>query len=175
VTSQPSADAAHAAAQEAFLTALREGADLHDVEAAVRRTTAKEFTPDIAVLEVAVAAMDLAGADRTSPLNKADLVGRHLSEVQFRNQRALQERTTYAINAVAAIRGGLEPDILDDTYWWHVRDIVEYAVLAAVAYVRAGAERRGKPVPEFIDELKSQLDRSEEPPRCHGGGSSPQE
>ena len=157
MTSPPSPDASHAAVQEAFLYALREGADLSAVEAAVRRTAAKGLTPDVAVLEVAVAAMDLAGADRTSPLSKADLIGRHLSEVQFRNQRAPQERTTYALNAVAAIRGGLEPDILNDLYWWHVGDIVEYAVLAAVAYVRAGAERRGQTIAEFIDELMAQL------------------
>lgn len=127
----------------------------------MRTTGAKGFTPDVAVLEVAVAAMDLAGVDRTTPLSKADLVGRHLSEVQFRNQRALRERTTYALNAVAAIRGGLEPDILDDMYWWHVRDIVEYAVLAAVAYVRASAERRGQPLTTFVDELLARLEGPE--------------
>lgn len=84
---------------------------------------------------------------------------RHLPEVQFRNQRALQERTTYALNAVAAIRGGLEVDIAHDIYWWHVRDIVQYAVLAAVAYVRATADRRGQPITQFIDELMAQLER----------------
>lgn len=154
-------DQQHAAAQHAFLTALRQGVDQDAIEAAVRRTSAKGFTPDVAVLEVAVAAMDLAGVDRTSPLKKADLTSRHLPEVQFRNQRALQERTAYAINAVAAIRGGLEPDILNDAYWWHVRDIVEYAVLAAVAYVRASAERRQQTLPQFIDELMAQLSQSD--------------
>ncbi len=63
--------------------------------------------------------MDLAGVDRHTPIAKADLISEHLTELSFRNQRALQERTTYAVNAVAAIRGGLEPDVLDDTYWWH--------------------------------------------------------
>lgn len=157
MTTPPPYDQLHAAAQHAFLTALRQDADLDAIEAAVRRTAAKGFTPDVAVLEVAVAAMDLAGVDRSRPLPKADLMSRHLPEVQFRNQRALQERTTYALNAVAAIRGGLEPDIVEDMYWWHVRDIVEYAVLAAVAYVRGSADRREQPMPEFIDELTAQL------------------
>lgn len=103
----PPYDQLHAAAQHAFLTALRQGATLDDIEAEVRRTSAKGFTPDVAVLQVAVAAMDLAGVDRTRPLQKADLMSRHLAEVQFRNQRRLQERTTYALNAVAAIRDGL--------------------------------------------------------------------
>ena len=109
------------------------------------------------MLEVAVAAMDLAGVDQSRPLSKTDLMSRHLPEIQFRNQRALQERTTYALNVVAAIRGGLEPDIVEDMYWWHVRDIVEYAVLAAVAYVRASAERREQPMPEFTDQLTARL------------------
>lgn len=157
MTTTPPYGVLHAAAQHAFLTALSQGAGLDEIEAEVRRTAAKGFTPDVAVLQVAVAAMDLAGVDRTRPLDKADLMSRHLPEVQFRNQRALQERTTYALNAVAAIRGGLEPDIVDDMYWWHVRDIVEYAVLAAVAYVRASAERRDQPITQLVDELMAQL------------------
>ena len=144
VTSQRSYEELCAAAQQALLSSLRDGSSLSAVEAAVRSTAAKGFTPDVAALQLAAAAMDLAGVDEVSPLKKADLTTRHLSEIQFRNQRALQERTTYALNAVAAIRGGLEPDILNDTYWWHSRDIVEYAVLAAVAYVRACAERRAQ-------------------------------
>lgn len=101
--------------------------------------------------------MDLAAVDRARPLEKADLVTRHLAEIEFRNQRALQERTAYAINAVAAIRGGLEPDIVNDMYWWRARDIVEYAVLAGVAYLRACAERRGQSVEAFAEELLGQL------------------
>jgi len=118
--------------------------------------------------------MDLAGVDRTSPLQKADLMSRHLPEVQFRNQRALQERTTYALNAVAAIRGGLEPDIVEDMYWWRVRDIVEYAVLAAVAYVRASAERHGQPIAQFIDVLIAQLQLRQQVTAASAEASSPQ-
>ena len=65
---------------------------------------------------------------------------------------------------MAAIRGGLEPDIVEDRYGWHGRDFVEYAVLAAVAYVRASAERREQSAPQFIDDLvtKLQLERQVE-------------
>ena len=93
---------------------------------------------------------------------EAELISQHLSEINFRNPRALQERTTYALNAVAATRGGLELDILEDTYWWRTRDIVEYAVIAATAYVRACARRRGQPVPQFIDDLQADLQRPQE-------------
>jgi hypothetical protein len=63
------------------------------------------------------------------------------------------EGTTYAINLVAAIHGSPEPDVLEDTYCWHTRDIVGYAVIAATAYPRACAQRHGQPLPQFIDEL----------------------
>ena len=160
MTNQPPYDDLYFAAQDALLIALRDGADLATVEEEVRRTACKGFTPDVAVLQLAAAAMDLAAVDRLRPLEKAELMSRHLADVEFRNQRSLQERTTYAINVVAAIRGGLDPDIVHDMYWWHTRDIVEYAVLAAVAYIRACADRRGQPLGEFVDELSGQLRRA---------------
>jgi hypothetical protein len=161
--SQPSLpDALHAQAQRALLDGLRRGDDLDELERAVRRSKAKGFTPDVAVLQVGVAAMDLADVDRNTPIAKADLVTLHLSELDFRNQRALQERTTYALNIIAAMRGGLEPDILEDMYWWRTRDIVEYAVIAATAYVRACAQRRQQPIQQFIDDLQVRLQRQQE-------------
>lgn len=140
-----------------MLDGLRQGDDLNQLEQAVRRSQTKTLTPDIAVLQVGVAALDLAGVDSSAPLPKELLVDEHLAEVTFRNQRALQERTTYALNAVAAIRGGLELDVLQDTYWWHTKDIVEYAVLAATAYIRACAQRRNQPLQQFIDDLQDAL------------------
>ncbi len=146
-------------AQRALLAGLRRADDLSRLEQAVRRTSTKGFTPDLAVLQLGVAALDLAGVDRNSPIAKAELVSTHLPEIHFRNQRALQERTTYALNAVAAIRGGLEPDVLEDTYWWRSRDIVQYAVIAATAYVRACAQRRGQTLQQFVDDLERSMSR----------------
>jgi hypothetical protein len=155
-------DARHVQAQRALLEGLRRGESLSQLERAVRHSQAKGFAPDVAVLEVGVAAMDLAEVDRNAPIAKADLVTVHLSEINFRNQRVLQERTTYALNAIAAIRGGLEPDILEDTYWWQTRDIVQYAVIAATAYVRACAHRRQQTTPQFVDDLQVKLQRQQE-------------
>lgn len=151
----------HRHAQRALLEGVRQGHDVRALQRAVRQTATKSFTPDVAMLELAALAMDTAGIDRTAPLPKSDMTNRHLLEINFRNQRALQERTTYAINVCAAIRGGLDPDILDDTYWWGTRDIVEYAVTAAVAYVRACAERTGMPVAAFADQLRSLVETSD--------------
>ena len=162
MTEPQTTDALHLQAQLAFLDGLRRGVDLSQLERAVRRSQTKTFTPDLAVLQVGAAAMDLAQVDRAAPIAKAELISQHLSEINFHNQQPLQERTTYALNAVAATRGGLELDILEDTYWWRTRDIVEYAVIAATAYVRACARRRGQPVPQFIDDLQADLQRPQE-------------
>jgi hypothetical protein len=161
VSEHPTPDTLHVQAQHALLDGLRRGDDLHKLEHAVRRNKSKTFTPDVAVLQVAVAAMDLAGVDRSNPIVKAELTTLHLQEINLRNQRALQERTTYAANIIAAMRGGLEPDILQDTYWWHTTDIVEYAVIAATAYVRACAQRRQQTVEQFIDDLQAALQPQE--------------
>jgi hypothetical protein len=154
--------AAHVQAQRALLDGLRRGDDLDDLERAVRRSKTNTFTPDVAVLQVGVAAMDLAGVDRNTPIAKADLITLHLKEINFRNQRALQERTTYALNIIAVMRGGLESDILHDMYWWQTRDIVKYAVIASTAYVRACAHRRQQPVQQFVDDLQVKLQRLQE-------------
>jgi hypothetical protein len=157
VTSSDGVDNPHDLAQRALLNGLRRGERLDQLQRAVRQTTTKGFTPDIAVLELAVLALHVAGVGRHRPLLKTALVTEHLSELNFRNQRTLQERTTYTINLVAAIHGGLEPDVLDDTYRWGTTDIVDYAVIAATAYLRACAQRQGQPLPQFIDELQRAL------------------
>ncbi len=72
--SEPTVPDAHAQAQRALLDGLRRGDGLDDLERAVRRSTSKTFTPDVAVLQVGVAAMDLAGVDRSTPIAKADLI-----------------------------------------------------------------------------------------------------
>jgi hypothetical protein len=162
VTEPETAETRHLQAQRALLDGLRREDDLSQVEHAVRQSKANGFTPDLAVLQVGVAAMDLAHVNRSAPIAKAELIGQHLPEIDFRNQPALQERTTYALNAVAAIRGGLELDILEDMYWWRTSDIVEYAVIAATAYVRACARLRRQTVQQFINDLQAALERPQE-------------
>jgi hypothetical protein len=48
--------------------------------------------------------------------------------------------------AVAALHGGAEPDLLDDVVWWRTDDFWQYAMFAAIAYIRAAADRAGVPV-----------------------------
>src|ERR1700757_4669724 len=45
-----------------------------------------------------------------------------------------------------AIHGGTEPDLLDEVAWWQTDDFWQYALFAAVAYIRAAAKRASVPV-----------------------------
>ncbi len=42
--------------------------------------------------------------------------------------------------------GGTGPDLLDEVAWWQTGDFWQYALFAAVAYIRAAASRAGVPV-----------------------------
>jgi hypothetical protein len=95
VTTPYAADDPESLAQRALLVGLQRGDSLPDIESAVRQTQTKSVTPDLAVLDVAVAALELAGVDRRTPLTRGDLA-EHLPQGHGRSRRAVQERTTYA-------------------------------------------------------------------------------
>jgi hypothetical protein len=41
--------------------------------------------------------------------------------------------------AAAALHGGTEPDLLDEVAWWQTDEFWQYALFAAVAFIRAAA------------------------------------
>ncbi len=85
------------------------------------------------------AAMDwLAGRQREI---EKQLAGRHLREGGI------------AMSGLSSSRGGTEPDLLDEVAWWQTDDFWQYALYAAVAYIRAAASRAGAPVRRVCQEL----------------------
>ena len=58
-----------------------------------------------------------------------------------------------AVLAAAALHGGTEPDPLDGVAWWQTDDFWQYALFAAVAYIRAAASRAGVPVRQACQDL----------------------
>jgi hypothetical protein len=76
---------------------------------------------------------------------------RFLPERAFRGQQ--NKKLQFAILAAAAVRGGAEPDLLDEVAWWQTDDFWQYALYAAVAYIRAAADRAGVPVRQACQEL----------------------
>ena len=49
--------------------------------------------------------------------------------------------------------GGTEPDLLDEITWWQTDDFWEYALYAAVAYIRATASQAGVSVRQACQDL----------------------
>ena len=63
------------------------------------------------------------------------------------------KKLQYAILVAAALRGGTDPDLLDEVAWWQADDVWQYALFAAVAYIRAAASRAGVPVRQACQDL----------------------
>jgi hypothetical protein len=76
---------------------------------------------------------------------------RFLPECAFRGRQ--HKKLQFAILAAAALRGGAEPDLLDEVAWWQTDDFWQYALYAAVAYIRAAADRADVPVRQACQEL----------------------
>jgi hypothetical protein len=53
----------------------------------------------------------------------------------------------------AALHGGTEPDLLDEVAWRQAEDLWQYALFAAVAYIRAAASRAGVAVRQACQDL----------------------
>ena len=66
------------------------------------------FTPDVALLKVAVTALDLASPPGAEPLAYEGLRERCLPEVTFRG-RVEHRNSQYALYAAACMRGGCSP------------------------------------------------------------------
>jgi hypothetical protein len=84
------------------------------------------------------------------------MLERFLPGCAFRGRQ--NKRLQFAILAAAALRGGTEPDLLDEVAWWQTDDFWQYALYAAIAYIRAAAGRAGMPVRQVCQEL-AQRDR----------------
>jgi hypothetical protein len=144
------------AAQDAVVKGLAGGQSLGEIERAVGRSQVRGiYSPDIAMLELIIAALDLAKVDRARPLSTAGWRERYLPELQWRGRRHEVDRIVYAIQTAAAFRTGLLPDILNDTYSWADIALWPYAARAAVMTIRAIAD--GRDLEQFCAEVAQQV------------------
>lgn len=126
------------AAHSAVLDGLRAGRSLAEIERDVARCRARRvYEPDLAMLELIIAALDDAEVSRDRPVDISGWRERFLPEINFRNKHTEVQRLVYALQTAAAFRTGLRPDILDDTYGWGGAVLLPYATRAAVMTVRA--------------------------------------
>ena len=133
----------------AVLSGLARGDDVYDLMAAAAPNHVPgKFSPDVALLELAVTALDLACPPGAESLEYEGLLERYLPEVTFRG-RVEHRNSQYALYAAACMRGGLQPDLLSDAGWWQT-PLWQYAVFAVVIYSRAAAERLAVPVEQIV-------------------------
>jgi hypothetical protein len=147
----------HRKAQTAILSGLAAGNDdAFDLMLSIRPYDVRgHFTPDVALLEVAAAALGLACPPGSERLEYEGLTDRYLADMML-DGRTVRRRTQYAIYAAACIRGGLHPDLLMEAGGWEPR-LWTYAVSAVVLYTRAAADRLGLPLPEAASRIAEVL------------------
>ena len=137
-----------------MLSGLATGDDVYDLMAAAAPSHVPGwFTPDVALLELAGTALDLACPAGAEPLVYEGLRERYLPEVTFRG-RVDHRNSQYALYAAVRMRGGLQPDLVNDAGWWQT-PLWQYAVFALVIYSRAAAERLAVPVEDIARRIAS--------------------
>ena len=119
-----------------LLDGLARDADIFQLASELAPLHPRDVTlPGEVFLHVAADALEWCGASGADPLPLEGLHERFLSESAFRGRQNTKLR--YAVLAAAALHGGTEPDLLDEVAWWQTDDFWQYALFAAVAYIRA--------------------------------------
>ncbi len=132
-------------APRALLDGLARGADIFEVLNGLASLHPRNDTfPGEVFLHLAADALDWCGASRAEPLPLEGLRERFLPEAAFRGRQ--NAKLQYAVLAAAAVHGGADPDLLDEVASWQADDFWQYAMYAAVAFIRAAASRAGVPV-----------------------------
>ena len=147
----------HRQAQTAILSSLAGGQDdAFELMPEIRPYDVRGlFTPDVALLDIAAAALALACPPGSEPLEYEGLTDRYLSDLML-SGRTLRYRTRYAVYAAACMRGGLHPDLLNEAGDWEPR-LWTYALSAVVLYTRAAADRRGMSVAQIATAIANDL------------------
>jgi len=107
--------------------------------------------PGEVLLRVAADALEWCGASRADPLALEGMSERFPPECAFRGRE--NKKLQFTVLAVAALRGGAEPDLLGEVTWWQTDDFWQYALWAAVVYIRAAASQASVPVRRVCQEL----------------------
>jgi hypothetical protein len=139
-------------ARRALLDGLARDADIFEVLSGLALLHPRNDTfPGEVFLHLAADALEWCGASRAEPLHLEGLRERFLPEATFRGRQ--NAKFQYAVLAAAGVHGGTEPDLLDEVASWQADDFWQYAMYAAVAYIRAAAGRAGVPVRQACQDL----------------------
>ena len=151
MTQRSPSEADRVEAMVQLLDGLAQRKDVFEIASAVVDLHPRHNTfPGEVYMGLAVDALELAQVDRDDPIHYESLLDEYLAECEFRGWE--KRKIHYAILAGASLRGGIRPDLLNDTAW-QTDDYWRYALLACVAVIRAGAVRLGIPVRQFAERL----------------------
>jgi hypothetical protein len=146
-----------ATARQTLLDGLARHADIFELLSELAPLHPRDNTfPGEVFLHLAADALDWCGASRAGPLPLEGLRERFLPERTFHGRQ--NKKLQYAVLAAAALHGGTEPDLLEEVAWWQADDFWQYALCAAVAYIRAAASRAGAPVRQACQNLAQSPD-----------------
>ncbi len=150
-TRRPAPDDA-ISARRILLSGLARGAALPELADELEPLHPRNDTfPGEVFLRIAAGALAWCGASQANPVSLEDFRERFLPEWSRRGRD--RQKLQYAVLAAAALHGGVEPELLDEVIWWQTDDFWHYAMLAAVAYIRAAADRAGVPARQVCEEL----------------------
>jgi hypothetical protein len=139
-------------ARRTLLDGLARDADIFEVLSGLAPLHPRNDTfPGEVFLRLAADALEWCGASRIEPLPLEGLREGFLPECSFRGRE--NAKLQYAVLAAAAVHGGTEPDLLEEVAYWQTDDFWQYAMYAAVAYIRAAASRAGVPVRQACQEV----------------------
>jgi hypothetical protein len=142
-------DQDHAEAASRLMSGLAQGDDLYQLAAALGGLHPNGNTfPGEVFLRLSGKALELAGTGPDTPIPYDGLIDNYLAEHTFK--RTQNRKIQFAILGAAALRGGVEPDLLGEVYWWQDDDFWWYALAASVALIRACADRTGTSVADFV-------------------------
>ena len=148
---RPTEDDRHEAIRR-LLSGLASGADVHGLTASIADLHPKNNTfPGEVFMGLAADAFEVAGVTRDRPIAYEGFRETYLPECEFRGRE--NRKVQFAILTSAAVRGGLEPDLLDEVVWWQNDDYWRYALYATVAMIRASSQRQGVSVVRLAEQL----------------------
>jgi len=139
-------------ASQILLGGLARGSALPELADELQPLHPRDNTfPGEVFLHLAAGALAWCGASRADPMDLEGLRERFLPEYAGRGRD--RQKLQFAVLCAAALHGGVEPDLLDEVIWWQADDFWWYALLAAIAYIRAAADRAGVPVAQVCEAL----------------------
>jgi hypothetical protein len=144
-------------ARRVLLDGLARDADIFELMSGLAPLHPRNDTfPGEVFLRLAADALEWCGASRANPLPLEGLRERFLPEATVRGRQ--NAKLQYAVLAAAAVHGGTAPDLLEEVASWQTDDFWQYALYAAVAYIRAAASRTGVPVQQACQDLDERPD-----------------